>query len=453
MSTDMTPRVPPHNNEAEIAVLGSILLDNDAFDAEGVANLKPAMFYRSGHRLLFEAMLELRQKNEPVDLVTVPSLLTPRGKLDDVGGLPYLIGLGDQVPTAAYADHYAKIVRERWVQRELISQATQLIAKAYEGQTTLEDMLTQASQIGGDLSVRSREGISTVQDVAHGVFERIRTGTALPRIKTGFTDLDKQLAGGLAQSSLTVLAARPSMGKTGLSLGISTNVALGAAEQGTVAVVSLEMPAEDLVMRMAAMEARIFGEDLMQAAAGTKPLTAGQLKRLDEAQARIYGMSMVFLDDPVQDGTLGTLLARLRRLHRQSPLSLIVIDYLQLISLSGSSSPDNRQQEVSVISRNLKLIARELGCPVLALSQLSRAVEQRANHRPMLSDLRESGAVEQDADNVMFIYRDEYYNRDTDQQGIAEIIVGKQRNGPVGTVKLQFHSAHIRFNDLTEDHV
>lgn len=445
---DNTPRVPPHSNDAEISVLGSILLDNDTLASLGDL-VTPEMFYREGHRKIFAAMLRLQDSREPVDLVTLSEYLRVQGELDNVGGVPYLIGLSEQVPTSAYAEHYARIVQEKHTLRQLIQASGKAMQLAYDQQMPLEDLLDNAEKLIFEVAEQKKRGESfeAINEVISDTFEyitQLHTNKGIPDgVSSGFKDLDEQISG-FQKGSLNVLAARPSMGKTAFALSIAQNVALRGEK--TVAVFSLEMPSVQLALRMLCSEARV---DMNRIRSGH--LNERDFERLAHAAGRLAEGPMVIDDDP--DLTLNGLRSKLRRVAAQrGNLGLVVIDYLQLMSGGKSSGgSDNRQQEISMISRGLKGLARELDVPIIVLSQLSRAVESRPNHRPMLSDLRESGAIEQDADIVMFIYRDEYYNKETDQQGIAEIIIGKQRNGPVGTVKLQFHSAHVRFNDLAPE--
>lgn len=444
---ELTPRVPPNSNEAEISVLGSILLDNDQLEADVLAELTPGMFYREGHRKIFAAMRGMQAEGKPVELIGLQEVLSVSGQLDEVGGLTYLIGLSEQVPTAVYADHYAAIVREKWTLREIISQSGKVMQAAYDAQQPLEDILAQAGQIGANLEVSANRGAFDVADVVSDILADLEAGTGAEPLSTGWTDLDDQLGGGLYPSTLNILAARPSMGKTAGALGIAQHVAGQLAlkgDEGQVAVVSLEMPRHALTVRMLASSASLNATAVRKALRGAPVLSEPQKLRLRQKGELLAGLPLTFLDDPTSDADIRRLPAALRRLHKQKPLRLVVIDYLQLMTGGG----ENRQQEISAISRKLKALAREFGIPFVVLSQLSRAVEQRPNHRPMLSDLRESGAVEQDADVVMFIYRDEYYNPDTDQQGVAEWIIGKQRDGAVGTVKLQFHNEYVRFANL-----
>lgn len=442
-----TPRVPPHSNDAEVSVLGSILIDNEALSALG-DTVTPEMFYRDGHRKIFRGMQRLQERGEPIDLVTLSEELRASGQLDEVGGPAYLVGLSDQVPTAAYAEHYARIVNEKYTLRQLITAAGRVLQMAYDGGQPLEDLLDSAEKAIFDVAENKQKAADyeVMSDVVHETFEYI---TALHQnrgmpdgVASGFHDLDNIISG-FQKGSLNVLAARPSMGKTAFALSIAQNVGLRGDKP--VAVFSLEMPSVHLVLRMLCSEARVDMNRIRNGQLGER-----DFERLAHAAGRLAEAPIII--DDVPDLTLNTLRSKLRRMAAQhGPLGMVVIDYLQLMSGGRSGGSENRQQEISTISRGLKSLAREMDVPILVLSQLSRAVESRPNHRPMLSDLRESGAIEQDADIVMFIYRDEYYNKESDQKGIAEIIVGKNRNGPIDTVKLQFHSTHVRFNDLASE--
>jgi len=581
-------RTPPANLDAEKSVLGSVLLDNDVFAAlEGT--IQHEHFYKEGHRKIFRAMDRLYRRGEPMDLVTLTEELRQSGELESVGSVPYLIGLADAVPTAAYAESYAKIVREKAVLRDLISASGQIMQQAYEQAVPLEQVLDQAESAIFELATSKRRSFfEAMPQLVTATFQHINELFSNPDpvsgLRMGFKELD-QLTAGLQRSSLNVLAARPSMGKTAFALTIAQNAAM--REKKAVAIFSLEMSAVQLVTRMLCSEARV---DMSRVRSGQ--LSERDFQRLADTAGRM-SEAAVFIDDNA-DLTVMELRSRARRLMAEHDLGLIVIDYLQLMSGSGRSQSENRQQEISTISRGLKALARELDIPVLVLSQLSRAVEARPNKRPMLSDLREcvvgetpvlladgrrvpiaqlvgttpqvlamndegrivsaqsdmvwevgvrpvfdlvlasgrrlratathrcytydgwrtlgslavgdrvalfpaqlageswtapptddlhwdtvraiesagealvydltvpgpaswladgivshnSGAIEQDADLVMFIYRDEYYDPHSEKQGIAEVIIGKQRNGPVGHVDLQFHNAHVRFNDL-----
>ncbi|WP_104989844.1 replicative DNA helicase [Deinococcus sp. NW-56] len=383
---EVTPRVPPHSNDAEISVLGSILLDNDTLTALG-DTVTAEMFYREGHRKIFTAMRTLQDRGEPVDLVTLSEDLRVKGQLDEVGGVTYLVGLADQVPTAAYAEHYARIVQEKHTLRQLISASGKAMQLAYEGQMPLEDLLDRAEKMIFEVAEQKKKGeaFQAMGEVVHDTFEYItllHQNKGIPDgVSSGFRDLDEQISG-LQKGSLNVLAARPSMGKTAFALSIAQNVALRGEK--TVAVFSLEMPSVQLALRMLCSEARV---DMNRIRSGQ--LNERDFERLAHAAGRLAEAPMVIDDEP--DLTLNALRSKLRRIAAQhGQLGLVVIDYLQLMSGGKSSGgSDNRQQEISTISRGLKGLARELEVPIIVLSQLSRAVEQRPNHRPMLSDLRE----------------------------------------------------------------
>lgn len=445
----MEGRIPPHNLEAEASVLGSVLLDSEVLDRlEGT--LIAESFYKEGHRKIWACMEQLRARGEPVDLVTLSNELAIRGELDLAGGLSYLVGLSENTPTAAYAEYYGRIVAEKWTLRRLIEAAGEAMKMAYEESGSLEEILDGAGRRVLEVALAgSKTEFQNMRDLVHETFEHIQqlyeNQGATTGLRSGFRELDTMI-GGLTPGSLNIIAARPSMGKTAFALTIAQNVAL--RENIGVAIFSLEMPAVQLVTRMMCSEARIDMNRLRQG-----QLTDRDFSRLVDVAGRI-AEAPILIDD-TSDMTLMELRSRARRLMSQQKLGLIVIDYLQLMSGPASSKGggENRQQEIAAISRGLKGLARELGVPVIALSQLSRAVEARPNKRPMLSDLRESGSIEQDADLVMFIYRDEYYNPHSEKAGIAEIIVGKQRNGPTGTAELQFHAQHVRFNDLAKDDV
>ncbi len=439
-------RIPPHNLEAEASVLGSALVDNEAIDrVEGL--ITSEVFYKEAHRKIWRAMESLRLRNEPVDLVTLSEELKKNGELDNVGGLSYLVGLSEATPTAAYAEHYAQIVAEKHMLRRLIGAAGEAMRLAYDEAGSVEEVIDQAGRLIMDVAVHGlRHDFQEMRELVTQAHERIarlrEDGNVSDLLSTGFADLDRVI-GGLGPGSLNIIAARPSMGKTAFALTIAQNVALHG--ETPVAIFSLEMPAIDLVLRLLSSEARVDMNRIRQA-----HLSDRDYERLVNAAGKIYE-APIFIDD-TPGLTLMEVRSRARRLATQHKIGLIIIDYMQLMSGGQSSrSGENRQQEISAISRGLKSLARELEVPVVALSQLSRAVESRPNKHPLLSDLRESGSIEQDADLVVFIYRDDYYNEHSEQAGVAEIIIGKQRNGPTDTVKLQFHAAHVRFNDLARE--
>src|SRR5690554_4329267 len=432
-------RVPPQNLDAEQGVLGSIMLDSEAFaTVEGL--LSAEQFYKESHRKIFRAMERLFRQGDPIDIIALGEELRRVGELEGVGNFPYLVGLMDMVPTAAYADYYARLVAEKAVLRDLIGASGNIMQQAYDHAKPLEEILDMAeSNIFQVSTARKRHSFHGMNLLVNETFAYINEMHQNPDpvsgLRTGFKDLD-QLTAGLQPSSLNVLAARPSMGKTAAALSIGQHAAL--REGKSVAVFSLEMSAVQLVTRMICSEARV---DMARIRNGQ--LSDRDFQRIADTSGRM-SEAQIFIDDS-SSLSVTELRSRARRLKTEHDLGLVVIDYLQLMT---GGNTENRQQEISNISRGLKSLARELDIPVLALSQLSRAVESRPNKRPMLSDLRESGAVEQDADLVMFIYRDEYYDPHSEQQGIAEIIIGKQRNGPTGSLEVQFHNAHVRFNDL-----
>ncbi|NPV29473.1 MAG: replicative DNA helicase [Firmicutes bacterium] len=437
---ELLDRLPPYNLEAEQAVLGALLLAPDSFLSIAEI-LKPEDFYGEGHRDLFRVLRDLAEAGRPVDLVTVAEELTKRGLLEKIGGASYLASLAGSVPTAANIRYYAQIVAEKGLLRSLISGCTQLAARGYEEGVESERLLDEAERMILDLSMRRQtRSYRPVKDLLLEALEKIehlyqRKGevTGLP---TGFTELDR-LTSGLQPSDLILLAARPSMGKTSLGLNIAQNVALKAGVP--VGIFSLEMAGEQVVQRLLCAEALVDQQRLR-----TGFLTEEDWPRLVRAASRL-AEAPIFIDDTPAISLL-ELRSKARRLKIEHQVGFLVIDYLQLMQTGRRM--ENRVQEISEISRFLKSLARELDIPVLALSQLSRAVEQRGERIPMLSDLRESGSLEQDSDVVMFIYRDDYYNPHSEKKGIAEIIVAKQRNGPVGTVELAFLKEFTKFVNL-----
>lgn len=432
----MESRTPPQDLEAEQSVLGSVLLDNEAFVVLD-GTLSAEDFYKEAHRRIFWTLAALYGRGEPMDLVTLTDALRKAGDLDKVGNVPYLIGLADNVPTAAYVESYARIVREKRVLRDLISVSGQVMATAYDQALPLEEIIDQAERGMYALSSsQAGERFQTMPELAADFADRLKrleSGHS-EGLSTGFGALDRMTSGGLQPGTFNILAARPSMGKTALALSI----ALNAAKAGhAAAFFSLEMRAPQLEQRLVAMEGRIDMQRLRTGQLGDR-----DWRRAADTLSRLSELSLVVDDSP--EITIGEFRSRSRRLAARMPLGLIVVDYLQLMRASGG----NREQEISAISRGVKATARELDIPVLALAQLSRAVESRPNKRPMLSDLRESGSLEQDADLAMFIYRDEYYDLNSEKQGVAEVILGKQRDGPIGTVELAYLNSHTRFATL-----
>ena len=438
-------RVPPQNIEAEQAVLGSILLEADAL-VTAMERLRPEDFYQPVHRMIYETMIELGEAGQPIDLVTLTAALQDKQRLEEAGGVDYLSRLLSVVPTAANVDYYARIVEEKSLLRRLIRTATEIVQEGYAGADDVGLLLNDAEQRILEISNRrTGSGFISIRDVLMDVFEQIeflynhRGGvTGIP---SGFPDLDR-MTSGFQRSDLIIVAARPSVGKTAFALNIAQNVGVRARE--TVAIFSLEMSASQLVQRMVCAESNVDAGRLR-----TGRLEGDDWEKLTMAIGAL-SEAEIYIDD-TPGITVMDIRAKLRRLKKERGLGLVVIDYLQLIQGRGRPG-ENRQQEVSEISRTLKQIARELEVPVIALSQLSRGVEQRQDKRPMLSDLRESGSIEQDADIVAFLYRDDYYDRETEKKNIIEVIIAKQRNGPVGTVELVFLKNFNKFVSLDRHH-
>lgn len=437
-------RVPPQNIEAEQAVLGAILINSDAL-ITAMERISSDDFYRGAHQRIFEAIVELAEDQEPVDLITLTSLLQNKQQLEEIGGVTYLSELANAVPTAANIDYYAAIVEEKSMLRRLIRTATQIVTNGYANEEDVGSMLSEAEAKILEISQRrSSSGFVVIRDVLMEVFEKVESlysnkggATGVP---SGFVDLDK-MTSGFQRSDLIILAARPSVGKTAFALNVAQNVGVRAKE--TVAIFSLEMGAAQLVQRMVCAEANVDANRMR-----TGYLEGDDWEKLTMAIGALSEAN-IFIDDSAQI-TVADIRAKCRRLQQEKGLGMILIDYLQLIA--GRGKGDNRQQEVSEISRTLKQIARELNVPVIALSQLSRGVEQRQDKRPMMSDLRESGSIEQDADIVAFLYRDDYYDKESEKKNIIEIIIAKQRNGPVGTVELAFLKQFNKFVNMDRSH-
>jgi replicative DNA helicase len=440
-------RIPPHSIEAEQSVLGGLLLDNSAWDRAGDL-LTDSDFYRFEHRAIYAAIGGLINATKPADVITVFEQLQSLGKAAECGGLVYLNSLAQSVPSAANLRRYAEIVRERAVLRKLVAVSDEIATTAFNPQgRQVSEILDEAEgkifRIGEEGS-RSRQGFQSMDQLVVQLIDRVNElhengAEEVTGVRTGFYDMDRMTAG-LQPGDLIVLAARPSMGKTAFALNIAEHVSV--QEGLPVVVFSMEMGAAQLALRMVGSLGRIDQSHLR-----TGKLNDDEWGRLSEAVERLGKVSL-FIDE---SGALtpSELRARARRQARQcGQLGLIVVDYLQLMSGSGGASEENRATVIGEISRGLKSLAKELKCPVIALSQLNRSVETRTDKRPMMSDLRESGAIEQDADVIMFIYRDEYYNKDSKEPGIAEIIIGKQRNGPTGTLKLTFLKPLTKFDNL-----
>jgi replicative DNA helicase len=434
-------RLPPQSLEAEQSVLGAVLLDN-AVLPKVIEVLQPEDFYRGAHRRLYAAMLDLFERDESIDLITLRERLEQKNELAEVGGAVYLASLVDQVPTAANVAHHARIVREKAVLRGLITASTEIASLSYEGSREVDQILDEAERRIFLLSERSvRAGFAAMKDVlkdSFKVIERLyQKKEHVTGVPSGFTDLDL-LTCGFQPSDLIIIAGRPSMGKTAFVLNVAEHV--GIESRLPVAVFSLEMSREQLVMRMLSSLSGVDGNRLRRGFLGREdwPLLSRAAGKLAEAP--------IYIDDSAACSVL-EIRAKARRLKADHGLGLVIVDYLQLIR--GRDRSESRQQEISEISRSLKGLAKELKVPVIALSQLSRAVESRGgDKRPQLSDLRESGAIEQDADVVAFIFREDMYRDESEQQGIAEVIVRKQRNGPTATVKLAFRRECTRFGNL-----
>ena len=439
-------RVPPHSIEAESSVLGGLLLDNSAWDRMGDL-LVDGDFYRHEHQLIYAAIGALINASKPADVITVFEQLQNQGHADAAGGLGYLNSLAQYVPSASNIRRYAEIVRERSILRKLVKASDEIATAAFNPKgRAVDKILDEAEQkifnIGEEGS-RMKQGFQSMDSLVVDLLDRVQEMADNPNditgVPTGFHDLDK-MTSGLQPGDLVVLAARPSMGKTAFAINIAEHVALN--EGLPVAVFSMEMGAAQLAVRVVGSIGRVDQGHLR-----TGKLTDEEWPRLTEAIERLRTVSLHIDENPGL--TPSELRANSRRLARQcGKLGLIVVDYLQLMSGSSGSDGDNRATELGEISRGLKMLAKELQCPVIALSQLNRGVEQRTDKRPMMSDLRESGAIEQDADIIMFIYRDDYYNKDSKDPGVAEIIIGKQRNGPTGTVRLAFLKPLTRFESL-----
>ncbi|MCE5242785.1 MAG: replicative DNA helicase [Syntrophobacteraceae bacterium] len=433
-------KIPPQQIEAEQSLLGGILIDSDGLPS-ALEILRGDEFYRDSHRIIFRAIVDLYERNEPVDLVTAASVLAERNQLEGVGGAPYLATLTEMVPSAANVAAYAKIVSEKALMRRLIQASNEISAWGYGGGKNVEEILDLAeASIFAITENRIRNSYSSIKDVVKKSIETIERFQEYREMVTGvpshYADLDK-LTAGFQPSDLIIVAARPSMGKTAFALCVAYNAARKSGVP--VGVFSLEMSKEQLAMRLLCAEARV----------DSHKIRTGFLSRDECAKMLVAAGSFmelpIYIDDTPAISPL-ELRAKARRMMADRGLGMVVVDYLQL--MRGRESTERREQEISEISRSLKGLAKELNIPVIALSQLNRKVEERHDKRPQLSDLRESGAIEQDADVIAFIYRDEVYNAQSPDKGTAEIIIGKQRNGPTGTVKLAYIGTYTRFEDL-----
>ncbi|MBU1290505.1 MAG: replicative DNA helicase [bacterium] len=433
-------RNPPQNISAEQAALGSMFLQEDAI-LHGVDILRPEDFYKKAHQIIFKCILELFEKSRGVDLVTLTEELNRKNLLEEIGGVTYLTNLINSVPTAANIEHYIKIIEEKSILRNLINNATKIISMGYEEKEDAKILLDKAEHLIFEVSERNLgQSFVPIKEILQDSFEKIENlyhrDEFITGIPSGFDEFD-DITTGFQPSELIVIAGRPGMGKTAFCMTIAQYIAV--SKNIPVALFSLEMSKSQLVQRMLCSEARVDAHNLRKGR-----LAESDWPTLSMAAGRLAS-APIFIDDTAGITCL-EIKAKARRLKAQHNLGLVIIDYLQLITSSGRV--ENRQQEISEISRSLKGLARELNVPIIAVSQLSRAVEQRIERRPRLSDLRESGAIEQDADLVVFLYREEYYKTKTEKKGIAEIIISKQRNGPTGQIDLAFIKEYAKFENL-----
>ena len=432
-------RIPPHSVEAEQSVLGSILLDKEAMISVS-ETLVPEDFYKEAHKVIYESMLKLYNSQSEIDLITLTDELRDQGYLDDIGGIAYITSLSTVVPTTSNIKYYVNIVKEKSISRQLISAANDIINLGYDGSAKVEYVLENAEKkifdISQERATNDFQPINQVISEALSMLEKLyEEKNDVTGLTTGFRDLNKKI-NGLQRSDLLLIAARPAMGKTAFALNLVQNAALKG--DASVAVFSLEMSKEQLVQRMIASQSTV---ELKKIKTGT--LADNDWPRITDGMAILSGAKIHIDDTP--GIKISELRSKCRKLKIEKGLDLVLIDYLQL--MEGEGQNESRQQEIAKISRSLKILAKEWDCPVVALSQLSRAPEQRADHRPMLSDLRESGSIEQDADIVMFLYRDEYYNPDTEKKNIGEVIVAKNRHGETGTVELVWFGGIQKFAD------
>lgn len=435
--SEMMQRIPPNSVEAEQSVLGAMLLDKEAIST-ATELISGEDFYREAHKEIFEAIVDIYDRGEPVDLITLTEKLKARNTLDAVGGITFLTKLMDAVPTTHNVKHYAKIIEDKSLLRRLIKSSNEIISKSYQASEDIGEIIDDAEKGIFSISLnRSTQGFTHVKNILNVNFDKIEelylNKGKITGVPTGFNDLDGKLSG-LQKSDLILVAARPSMGKSSFMMNIVQHAAV--REKITTAIFSLEMSKEQLTQRLLCAEALIDAHRLR-----IGDINEDEWVKLARAMGPLSEAPIYIDDTPAISIT--EMRAKCRRLKLEHNLGLIVIDYLQL--MQGKSSSDSRQQEISEISRSLKALAREINVPVVSLSQLSRAPEMRADHRPILSDLRESGAIEQDADVVMFLYRDEYYHPDSEKKNIGEVIIAKQRNGPTGTVELVWLGQFTKF--------
>ncbi|CCZ18371.1 replicative DNA helicase [Clostridium sp. CAG:780] len=433
-------KVPPHDIEAEQAVIGSMLTDQEAVYA-AIERLKPEDFYREDNKQIYTAILNIYNKAEPIDIITLKAELSSMGKLDAVGGLEYIVELPEKVPTTANVDRYIKIVEEKSLLRNLIRAANEILSSGYAQEDDVENIVDHAEKkIFDVMQKKSQKGYTTIKDVLVESFTKLEElynqKEHITGVPTGFAELDKKTAG-LHGSELILIAARPAMGKSAFALNIGSYAATRA--NVPVAIFSLEMSKEQVGNRILCSEALVDSNNVR-----TGELNDEELGKLAETSGEL-SQAPIYIDDTPGISVM-EIRAKCRKLKLEKNIGLVIIDYLQLIQGSGKTS--SREQEIAEISRSLKILAKEIEVPVIALSQLSRAVEARPDHRPMLSDLRESGSIEQDADIVMFLYRDDYYNEDSEKKNIAEVIIAKQRAGSTGTVDLAWLGKYTKFANL-----
>ena len=432
-------RIPPHSVESEQSILGSIILDKEAIITVA-ETIQPMDFYKEAHKIIYESMLKLNSNNEPIDLITLIEELRKEGHLDSIGGISYLTSLSTIVPTTSNVKYYANIVKEKSVMRQLIKASNEIINLGYDASTDVQEILDKAEKNIFDISQeKSGDDIQPINVVLQDTFEMIEKlctdKSEVTGITTGFADLNKKI-NGLQRTDLILLAARPAMGKTAFSLNLVQNAALKG--DASVAVFSLEMSKEQLVQRMLSAQSNV---ELSKIKTGN--LGESDWPRIIDGMA-VLSEANIFIDD-TPGIKISEIRSKCRRLKIEKGLDLILIDYLQL--MEGEGKNENRQQEIAKISRSLKILAKELDCPVVALSQLSRSPELRKDHRPILSDLRESGSIEQDADIVMFLYRDEHYHDDSEKKNIGEVIIAKNRHGETGNVELVWFGQVQKFAD------
>jgi len=437
----MLQRLPPQNIEAEMAVLGSMLLEEDAI-AVAIEIIDEGSFYKESHKKIFSALISLFDTNKAADIVTLADELKKRGQIDEIGGPAYLMSLSNLVPTAANIRHYAKIVKEKAILRNLINTATQIVTESYEAEQDTDRLIDKAERMIFEITSRKIETRMVllkeiIKDSIETIDNLYQNKANVTGVSTGFFELDSMTAG-LQPSDLIIVAGRPSMGKSAFMGSIAEH--LGIVEKTPLAIFSLEMSKEQLVQRMLCSHAKVDAHKVR-----TGFLAQQDWPKLTAAAGKLSEAPIYIDDSPSL--TVLELRAKARRLKAQYDIKMIMVDYMQL--MQGPAGAENRQQEISEISKSLKALARELRVPLIAVSQLSRAVEGRTDHRPQLSDLRESGAIEQDADVVMLLLREEYYNPTDENKGLAEVIIAKQRNGPVGSVKLVFVREYARFDNMS----